>query len=270
MSLDSQVDVDDCDLELGSAGFDADAAEEAEGSPTADASSTRLERELAAAELMSGADSLMPGGAFRGADGTVRCIWCAVQQPVRAHHCRKCKMCVHGFDHHCNMLGTCIGEGNKLRFWLFLTAQTLALCVAVAYAHSCFYSAQSWGWGTWFGVNATALLQAILYYFLLGMVGSLWAMHSWLALVNGTTYEVLRGAKGTYYLAGSQLCDWPFSDGLAFNLRHFCCSSDALLAALMGRQWAPARWPDPRHHPVQRDSDDVMNNCWQNRYWSCC
>ena len=36
--------------------------------------------------------------------------------PVAAHHCSVCQKCVLGFDHHCPVLGTCIGSGNMLPF----------------------------------------------------------------------------------------------------------------------------------------------------------
>ena len=272
--------VDDGDIELGAAasGIDTDASQ-AQATSVDDhttaselnTSDLTLDQRLQAAEAQPGADALLPGGAFQAADGRVRCIWCAVHQPVRAHHCKACNMCVHGFDHHCGFLGTCIGEANRCRFWWFLTLQTLTMCVGVAVAHSCFQSYHSWGWGTWAGINAVAFLQVFLYYLLLVFLASLWGLHTWLAVTNGTTYELIRGPSGVWYLRGTELCDIPFSRGIIKNISEFCCVRDGLVAAAVKRQWAPRNYTPPSQAtPLDRNSDDVIENIWENRYYSCC
>ncbi|KAH0575294.1 Palmitoyltransferase [Spironucleus salmonicida] len=35
------------------------------------------------------------------------------------HHCRRCKTCISGFDHHCSILGVCIGAENFIFFAKF-------------------------------------------------------------------------------------------------------------------------------------------------------
>ena len=35
-------------------------------------------------------------------------------------HCRDCGMCVYGYDHHCGVLGTCIGKRNLICFYFIL------------------------------------------------------------------------------------------------------------------------------------------------------
>jgi len=275
--MDRGDEVDDADIELGTAASEAAFA----GSPTAHQAATapatqsdepmNVEQRLAAAEAQPGSEALLPGGAFRAADGRVRCIWCAVQQPVRAHHCKACNMCVHGFDHHCGFLGTCIGEANRCRFWWFLTLQTLTVAVGVGVAHSCFQSFHSWTWGTWAGINAVAFLQVFLYYILLAFLGSLWGLHTWLAVTNGTTYELIRGTKGVWYLHSTKMCDVPFSRGLMRNLSEFCCVRDGLVAAVARRGWVPRDYTPPSQaQPIDRESDDVVENMWENRYYSCC
>lgn len=70
---------------------------------------------------------------------------CARPQPLRAKHCKDCERCVAKFDHHCIIVGTCIGERNHGRFWAFLAAQTIALAVALSIVSSavlCF----GWEW----------------------------------------------------------------------------------------------------------------------------
>ena len=67
-------------------------------------------------------------------------MWCDVcehVQPLRAVHCKTCGLCVVQWDHHCHVIGACIGKGN-LRFFLIFLGFTTGACViglviAVAY-----------------------------------------------------------------------------------------------------------------------------------------
>ena len=35
------------------------------------------------------------------------------------HHCTYCKACIEGYDHHCGVIGICIGDANFKYFILF-------------------------------------------------------------------------------------------------------------------------------------------------------
>ena len=48
------------------------------------------------------------------------CTVCNIEQPLRSKHCRVCHKCVATYDHHCPWLGNCVGEKNRLHFYLFL------------------------------------------------------------------------------------------------------------------------------------------------------
>lgn len=37
-------------------------------------------------------------------------------------HCEECGLCVIGYDHHCGVLGSCIGKNNIICFWVVLAA----------------------------------------------------------------------------------------------------------------------------------------------------
>ena len=49
------------------------------------------------------------------------CFTCDIYKPFRATHCGICGNCVHGFDHHCLWLGTCIGGANYMDFAIYIT-----------------------------------------------------------------------------------------------------------------------------------------------------
>lgn len=53
------------------------------------------------------------------------------RQPLRSHYCRVCERRVATYDHHCFVIGTCIGEKNHCRFWWFLFFQSISLCLAI-------------------------------------------------------------------------------------------------------------------------------------------
>lgn len=186
--------------------------------------------------------------------------------PVRAQFCKVSRRYIHGFDHYCGFLGTPIGERNHCRFWLFLLCQTCAIVTAIAISHSGFrYAATATGW---WGLNGGVFALCLSLYLLLAFVGGLFLLHSWLAITGSTSYELLKGPKRVWYLRHTRMCDYPFSTGILANLRRFCCTSDALCSSVYGKEWKPHRWDVPGR--VVRDSEDVLEHCWENRFWSCC
>ncbi|KAK7195713.1 DHHC palmitoyltransferase [Novymonas esmeraldas] len=58
------------------------------------------------------------------------CTTCHIIRPPRSSHCRFCDVCVEEFDHHCGILGSCVGK-RTFRFFggFFIITSVLALYV---------------------------------------------------------------------------------------------------------------------------------------------
>ncbi|CCW62305.1 unnamed protein product [Phytomonas sp. EM1] len=48
------------------------------------------------------------------------CSTCEMYRPVRAAHCYHCGLCCYEHDHHCGVLGICVGRRNAFVFMLFV------------------------------------------------------------------------------------------------------------------------------------------------------
>lgn len=60
------------------------------------------------------------------------CKTCRIYRPPRTTHCKICDRCVSQFDHHCTLLGTCVGRNNYRAYFFFLlfgTALAISLIV---------------------------------------------------------------------------------------------------------------------------------------------
>lgn len=60
------------------------------------------------------------------------CNVCQIEQPVRTKHCKSCNLCVATFDHHCPWIGNCVGERNKMRYFIYLSIQFIQMIVAIS------------------------------------------------------------------------------------------------------------------------------------------
>ena len=43
-----------------------------------------------------------------------------VNKNSKTVHCRKCGLCIEGFDHHCGWIGKCIAKNNKYEFYFLI------------------------------------------------------------------------------------------------------------------------------------------------------
>ena len=193
--------------------------------------------------------------------------------PVRAKYCRKSRLVVATYDHHCNILNTTIGERNRARFWLLLFWSTIEIAWLLGIVHTGFGNSPASVSG-WFYRNGHALVSTVVCWLLMAMIGGLFIFHTFLMLANVTTYEFMRADKVTY-LSETRDFDLPFSLGIKANIK-FYFYSDSLVQRLINRalgvqsEWRPHIWPRPRTRDLDRNSTDICSNIWENRYWSCC
>jgi hypothetical protein len=190
------------------------------------------------------------------------CQPCNMAPPLRSHHCRVCDKCVATFDHHCHFIGTCIGERNHCRFWIFLTFQTIGFicCSSIVMSSSMTWTAAIFHPEIIY--QSILLIVSQLYIGILtGISFLMWILHTFLACSNKTTFECGKGPERIDYLKGTRCTDAPFSRGCIFNLRQFCWSRNKT-------PWLPIVWHAPGK--IIRDSDDIWEHPWENKYWTCC
>lgn len=196
---------------------------------------------------------------------SLRCAHCCFVPPLRSHHCSYCHRCVATFDHHCFVLGTCIGEKNICRFWWFLTIQVTILLFVASLVSTGFVPAEDMT--DWATANAFPLLTAMTIWSFIVFTFPLWCVQTFFAITRSTMYECRKGPEGLYYLRHTREMDLPFSQGILNNLQEFCCERDGIWSCL-GTPWRPKIWKPPGK--IDRDSENILENLWENKYWSCC
>lgn len=242
-----------------------------------DTQTVAVNEPAAASALSAELSGVIAAARIHAAAGCRPCPSCPVLQPARAHHCRSCNKCVATFDHHCSMIGTCIGERNRCRFWTFLGAQAFAIAVAIGILNTSLVWRRETG--DWVAANIIALTLLVVLWILQALLVGLFGFHSWLALTNTTTFETVMRSHRLWYLAGTRPkdCDLPYSSGICGNLRLFCCVLEARVsscstgqsgAGLSSSNWSPYKWAYPG--VIDRDSSDILHNVWENQHYSCC
>lgn len=175
--------------------------------------------------------------------------------PVRAVHCKKCKRCIWRKDHHCTMLGQCIGMGNHLSYLLFLVAIIIFDLHSIRiYQHSIRDETPPLKW-----LYTSLPCSICLFASYLSIIQPIFLLpfHIFLISVNKTTYEFLKGSKA-YYLKDWKYYLSPFSKGIIGNYIDFLT---------MARRRPVYRLPS-----TDKELDEWLNNnsCITNQAYELC
>lgn len=158
---------------------------------------------------LTGALSATDTDDFSAPTDSKYCEICDILRPVsmRIIHCKPCGYCVAAYDHHCGVIGRCVGRHNRAHF---VSVLGLIMCGHVLAALACFCR------GTDFEERATRIWEQFLYrsitdalrgavsfvydywlfafYCYLGAAISLFfAFHAYLYLIDSSTYECIKG-----------------------------------------------------------------------------
>ena len=129
--------------------------------------------------------------------------------------------------------------------------------------------------------QAITILAKLYMYVIYTAAALLWLIHTTIAIVNTTTFELTKGDH-LDYLRDTSVMDFPFGRGILSNIQMFFSRDDCCLwlkryifERLQSRdigksnnEWLPILWKMPEC--IIRDSTDIFTHPWQNKYWSCC
>ena len=117
--------------------------------------------------------------------------------------------------------------------------------------------------------NGAFIVVSSLWWAIFSFLTFAWVVQMVLLSINSTLFEATKHRHQIAYFRGYNTCDMPFAGR--------CCrmellSGDAIVWNLMGKpsaSWSPGRLPPPGDPDLQRESENVCANPWENRYWSC-
>lgn len=152
------------------------------------------------------------------------CDVCELDEWIRMRHCYKCNQCVHKFDHHCVLMGVCIGEFNHKHYVLFLYCYLVNTFLLVRAFHLHILGEVTLDEK---GVEHLSLkyyfeaVILILLYFNSFLAVYLTFFHTIFMFNNITTWEKAKRDSIWYLKNVNHDIKYPFSLGYAENLRQF-------------------------------------------------
>jgi len=132
------------------------------------------------------------------------CRSCHLFKPPRTSHCRSCDNCIIRFDHHCKWVGQCVGQKNygffySLVFSLFFSCifYIIYSLYYIIYEAKKFKNKENYSKLILWGFCVIELYNIIM---VVGFVGNLFFLHTYLQFYNKTFYEHLK--KKFSYIPG--------------------------------------------------------------------
>lgn len=120
------------------------------------------------------------------------CKFCKISElPLRSNHCEKCERCIRKYDHHCKLIGGCIGENNHLVFVLFLFTQSLIFILGIFELIKRLSVHQNF-------VKFLMIGYIAIIGFIVSVFGIYFIFHIYLLLTNQTTYEIFHKNQCPY------------------------------------------------------------------------
>ena len=169
--------------------------------------------------------------------------------PIRAKYCKKHGRIVAKFDHYCYVLENSVGELNHGRFYRCVLMQVISIWTGVWLCNESFITFHNTM--LWTASNTPLIIMNIISWMVGLPLTILLCIHTFMMLTSSTTYEFIKLEK-LEYMNGFYQYSFPFSQGLCFNIKHFCCPSGLQL------------WP---RAPPEEEWPETF---WRNRYYSCC
>ncbi len=120
------------------------------------------------------------------------CDQCDIFRPPRAEHCPSCGNCVLKFDHHCPWVSNCIGQRNYPYFYTFLVSVCLFVILSLVSGVAQIITIANENQGG-FPPQSAGPLVLVIYSVLCGCFSfGLCGMHTYLVIVDKTTYDLMR------------------------------------------------------------------------------
>ena len=172
------------------------------------------------------------------------CSICDIYKPPRSKHCYICHRCVARFDHHCPLIGNCIGIKNHRLFYWFLFFEVIALITAI---YINIDAVQTVNFQNIKGISQYAMTAYLLIGFLIVIAFSiyvtlLWILHTFLILKNQTTYEFIlfwRAKHGRSTEQRQKPLPRIYDKGICSNVYMFCIAPREPLLTKTGSPRAP-------------------------------
>jgi hypothetical protein len=127
----------------------------------------------------------------RSDENSVRyCLKCQKFKPDRAHHCKFCDVCVLKMDHHCPLLGNCIGHKNYKYFLLTIFYGLLnSVCFNYIFSDAIRFLVVEEK-----TFDMKLIIFLVLYFFMIMVMIALFIFnifHLWITLKNFTSHEFI-------------------------------------------------------------------------------